>query len=159
MIKITKNSRHHLIRQIIETHRVGTQEELKALMEQKGVKVTQATLSRDLNTLQILKVPDPQKGYVYVVPERMGITPNIAVDRSPLQTCQRLDFSGNLAVLKCLPSYAPSVAMVLDGLSIEEILGTVAGDDTVLIVLKEGVTHERFKAALVARCPELTDLA
>jgi len=157
MVEITKNSRHHLIRQVLETHKVGTQEELKVLLEQKGVKVTQATLSRDLNTLQILKVSDPEKGHVYVVPEKMGLTPSIKVDRTPLQTCQRLEFSGNLAVFKCLPSYAPSVAMVLDGLNLEEILGTVAGDDTVVVVLKEGVTHERFKSALVARCPELAD--
>jgi len=68
---------------------------------------------------------------------------------------QSIAFSGNLAVLKCLPSFAPSVALLLDAYEMDEIIGTIAGDDTVLIILKEGLSHERFRSALVERCPEL----
>jgi len=74
-----------------------------------------------------------------------------------LQTCRSITYSGNLAVLKCLPSFAPSVALVLDAFGMDEIIGTVAGDDTVLIILKEGLSHERFRTALVERSPELAE--
>jgi len=158
MIRIDKNTRHRLIRQILETQKVATQEELRAILQQRGLTITQATLSRDLNSLQIVKIPDPERGYIYTLPERLGAPIARMTDRAPLHTCRELAFSGNLAVLKCLPSFAPSVALIVDGLELNEVVCTVAGDDTVLIILKEQVSHERFRQALVSRCPELQGL-
>jgi transcriptional regulator of arginine metabolism len=81
----------------------------------------------------------------------------IADDNSPLNACKSIAFSQNLAVLKCLPSFAPSVSMLIDRLEMEAVVGTIAGDDTILIVLRENWTHERFLDAFFKRLPELRD--
>jgi transcriptional regulator of arginine metabolism len=152
-----KIDRHKFIRQIIASGRIANQNELRDVLESQGFATTQATLSRDLMALRIIKVPDAEKGHIYALSENYKNTPPQIEGNSPLQTCRSLDFSGNLAVLKCLPSFAPAVALVLDAFGMEEIVGTVAGDDTVLIILKEGLSHERFRTALVERLPELTE--
>jgi len=151
----TKRDRHRAIRQIIASGQISNQNELKDILEKQGFATTQATLSRDLMALKIIKVPDAEKGYIYALSENYQSSLLPVEGGSPLQTCRSISFSGNLAVLKCLPSYAPSVALVLDAYEMDEIIGTIAGDDTVLIILKEGLSHERFRNALVERFPEL----
>ena len=153
----TRSDRHKNIRRIIESSRIYNQNDLKEILESQGFETTQATLSRDLMVLQVIKVPDAEKGHIYALSENYKSTPPQVEGNSPLRTCRSIAFSGNLAVLKCLPSFAPSVALVLDAFEMDEIVGTVAGDDTVLIILKEGLTHERFRSALVERYPELRD--
>ena len=151
----TKRDRHRAIRQIIASRQISNQNELKDVLEKQGFVTTQATLSRDLMTLKIIKVPDAERGYIYALSENFQSSKPPIEGSSPLQTCRSIAFSGNLAVLKCLPSFAPSVALLLDAYEMNEIIGTIAGDDTVLIILKEGLSHERFRSALVERCPEL----
>jgi len=153
----SKNDRHKLIRQIIASGRIPNQNELKDVLESQGLATTQATLSRDLLALRVIKVPDAEKGHIYALSENYKSAPPQIEGTSPLQTCRSITYSGNLAVLKCLPSFAPSVALVLDAFGMDEIIGTVAGDDTVLIILKEGLSHERFRTALVERSPELAE--
>lgn len=153
----TKNDRHKIIRQIIASGRIPNQNELKDVLESQGMATTQATLSRDLATMRVIKVPDAEKGHIYALSENYKSAPPQVEGNSPLQTCRSIAYSGNLAVLKCLPSFAPSVALVLDAFGMNEIIGTVAGDDTVLIILKEGLSHERLRTALVERSPELAE--
>jgi len=152
----TKIDRHRAIRQIIATGQIFNQNELKIVLESQGFSVTQATLSRDLVALKVIKVPHAEKGYIYALSEKYQSSPKVE-GSSPLQTCRSIAYSGNLAILKCLPSFAPSVALVLDALGMDEIVGTIAGDDTVLIILKEGLSHERLRTALVDRIPELRE--
>ncbi len=152
-----KFDRHKAIRQLIAANQISSQNELKQLLEKQGYATTQATLSRDLLVLRIIKVPDPAKGHIYALSENYRNAPPQVEGTSPLQTCRSIAYSGNLAVIKCLPSFAPSVALVLDAFGMDEIVGTVAGDDTVLIILKEGLSHERFRTALVERSPELAE--
>lgn len=153
----TKINRHRAIRQIIASGRILSQNELKEVLESQGFTTTQATLSRDLMALKVIKVPDSEKGYIYALSENYQSAPPQVKDSSPLRTCRSIAFSDNLAVLKCLPSFAPSVALILDAFEMDEIIGTIAGDDTVLIILKEGLSRERFRSALVERSPELHD--
>lgn len=152
-----KSNRHKFIRQIIASGRITNQNELRNILASHGFAITQATLSRDLMSLRVIKVPDAEKGHIYALSENYQGAPPQVEGRSLLQNCRSIKFSGNLAVLKCLPSFAPSVALVLDAFGMDEIVGTVAGDDTVLIILKEGLSHERFRTALVERSPELAD--
>jgi transcriptional regulator of arginine metabolism len=70
---------------------------------------------------------------------------------------QSVAFSHNLGIIKCLPSFAPSVAHIIDRNSLKEIVGTIAGDDTVLLILAEGVSHGQLRELLVTRLPELRD--
>jgi transcriptional regulator of arginine metabolism len=146
--------RHKAIQKLIESRQIAGQHELLETLQAMGFEVTQATLSRDLLALRVMRIPDPVKGYLYALPGRTAGS-TAPADTSPLHGCRSLGFSGNLAVLKSLPSFAPSIGLLIDNLNMAEIVGTVAGDDTLLIVLTEGVSHQRFRQALLERLPEL----
>jgi len=145
------------IRKIISKGKVHGQEELLAALKHRGYDLTQATLSRDLKFLQVAKVPHPVRGYVYEIPEngqnesrKRQIRENYLADGF-----MSLQFSGNLAVMKTLPGYASSLAVVIDSARKWEILATVAGDDTILIIQREGTTKNDLINALVSIMPKL----
>jgi transcriptional regulator of arginine metabolism len=116
-------------------------------------------LSRDLKILKVAKVPHSNKGYVYVIPEGVSVEPqrentrvNFLVDGF-----RDLQFSGNLAVLRTRPGYASSLAAVLDNADPYEIIGSIAGDDTILLVMREGVTPSDLINSLILVMPKLED--
>lgn len=136
---------------------VHSQEELLKDLKNKGYDLTQATLSRDLKFLQVAKVPHPLKGYVYIMPgtgEKNG-EKNRMANNFLADGFQDLQFSGNLAVMKTLPGYASSMAVILDNANAWEILGTVAGDDTILIIQREGISKKELVNALITIMPGL----
>jgi transcriptional regulator of arginine metabolism len=145
------------IRKIIQKGDVHSQDELLVELKGLGFDLTQATLSRDLKEMQIAKVPHPAKGYVYVVPEG-DKTKNIPVIRHVNYLAdgfRDLRFSGNLAVLRTQPGYASTIAAVIDKAEPWEILGTIAGDDTILIIMKEGISKLDLINALILIMPKL----
>ena len=145
------------IRKIIQKGNVHSQDELLVELKASGFDLTQATLSRDLKELQIAKVPHPAKGYVYVFPEAENIT-NAIVQRQVnflVDGFRDLRFSGNLSVLRTQPGYASSFAAVIDKANQWEILGTIAGDDTILIIQKEGISKMDLINALTLIMPNL----
>lgn len=152
----TRNSRLYAIRQIIKENHIGSQEALLAHLQRLGFPVTQATLSRDLRYLQVSKIPDAGNGFYYSLPT---VEQQKETEKSFFEDIRRgfisLDFSYHLAVLKTLPGHANSVAFALDNLEIDGILGTMAGDDTILIVFQEGEKPENFKARLFEKIPDL----
>jgi len=154
-----RKERLQTITEIIGQTMVGSQKELSKLLKLRGISVTQATLSRDLSTLGVGTVHHPEKGNIYSIAdlslEGREMSKMAAL---PMEAIQSLGFSGNLAVIKCQPSYAPSIAMSLDVSGLVEILGTIAGDDTVLIILSEGITKHQFQKALASRFPEVDTL-
>jgi transcriptional regulator of arginine metabolism len=152
-----KAERLKLIRDILENSKISSQEELREKLEGQGFATTQATLSRDLNALRVIKIPDNEKGYIYTLASEISGALLDLEGSSPIHTCKSLAFSGHLAVIKCLPSFAPSVALILDRLNLDAIIGTIAGDDTVLIVIKEGFSHQQFKELLLEQIPELRE--
>ncbi len=125
--------RQKTILDLLAGRQVRSQEELQALLEERGISATQATLSRDLKTLRIGKV----QGEGYVLPRSATRKPAPADLSAGIISLQ---FSGNLAIAKTAPGFANAVATVVDGFHTEGILGTIAGDDTVLIVLSEGTS-------------------
>lgn len=142
------------IRRMVTQEAVDSQERLVALLEAEGFAVTQATLSRDLKHLGIGKVPGPDGTYAYTPPDaesRPGTAATLVQDF--LRGFVSLEFSGSFALLKTLPGHAASVASALDNLRVEGILGTVAGDDTILVVPRDGVTRQRIQKALRLRIP------
>lgn len=151
-----RTERHNAIRTLLESRPIASQNELLEALQAQGFALTQATLSRDLVVLRVMRVPDPVHGYFYALPGQASATAALA-DTTPLHGCRTLHFSGNLAVLKSLPSFAPSIGLLIDGLNMPEIVGTVAGDDTLLIVLREDVPHHRFQEVLYERLPELRE--
>ena len=145
------------IRKLIARGNLGSQEELLAALKRKGYNLTQATLSRDLKFLQVAKVSHPLHGYVYVIPEngQEPVKQVPAKDNFLADGFKGLNYSGNLAVMKTLPGYASTMAAVIDGAGHWEILGTVAGDDTILIVKREGTTNSDLRNALISIIPKL----
>ena len=145
------------IRRIIAKENVHSQEELLAVLKMKGFDLTQATLSRDLKFLQVAKVPHPLDGYIYIIPDD-GLheeKPTRSKDNFLAEGFKGIDFSGNLAVMKTLPGYASTIAAVIDSARQWEILGTIAGDDTILIIRREGTTNNDLINALVSIIPKL----
>ncbi len=157
-----KKKRLEVIREIINTRKIGCQVELLQPLLDMGIDVTQATLSRDLKLLKIAKVPDSTGRYIYTLPKEEGMGGNVrytpALDRHPivgLGGFLSISFSYNLVVIKTSPGYAGSIAYDIDNGNSKEILGTVAGDDTILIILAEGISHEEAYTALSKYVPAL----
>lgn len=145
------------IRKIIQKGNITNQDELLAELKQKGFELTQATLSRDLKILQVAKTTHPAKGYVYTIPENGQQEVSHAQNRVNYLAdgFQQIQFSGNLAVINTMPGYASSIASVIDQAKPWEIIGTVAGDDTILIIQREGISRNELVAALTTIMPKL----
>lgn len=154
---MNKKERLNLIKKIIEENKVSSQFELQQYLENLKVEVTQATLSRDLNSLKVVKVVDDENGHIYALPAPPETTTMPKVSYFPAESFKYIKYSKNLAVIKSTPAFASSMAMIIDQLNMEEMIGSIAGDDTVMIIMSEGITPEKFTAALRRRIPVLRD--
>lgn len=149
----TRTQRLLTIRKIIEGEAISNQEELLKKLDHAGFELTQATLSRDLKFLQAGKRPDKKRGYVYILPgndsEPGQAQGSVEVNGSfPLNGFVSIDFAHHMALIRTLPGYANSIAYRIDELDAFEILGTIAGDDTILLIPREGVSREDVKNVL-----------
>ncbi len=154
-----RTKRQLAIKQIISSRGIHSQEELLAQLHEQGFDLTQATLSRDLKILKVAKVSDAKNGYIYVIPDNMHT--EVRSDNTEMKFLadgfKGLSFSGNLAVMKTRPGYASSIAAVLDSAEPYEIIGSIAGDDTILLVMREGVTPSDLKNSLILIMPKLQE--
>ena len=148
----TKNNRLETLRMIISSRQLGSQEELLNALQEEGFKLTQATLSRDLKQLKVAKASTLRGNYVYVLPndtmyKRVSTPGNIRnmMNESGLLS---IKFSGNMGVIKTRPGYASAIAWNIDSSELPQILGSIAGDDTIFVVIKEEYSHEEVAKAL-----------
>jgi transcriptional regulator of arginine metabolism len=150
----SRRLRQAAIRRIVARGAVESQERLTELLRREGFSVTQATLSRDLKGLGIGKTPTADGGYRYAFSDTEV---KAGSDATFVQDFKRgflsIEFSGNFGLMKTLPGHASSVASALDNLRIREVLGTVAGDDTILVVPRTGVVPAQLEKAIRARIP------
>jgi transcriptional regulator of arginine metabolism len=141
-----KNNRLEALRLIISSQQLGSQDELLTALQNEGFKLTQATLSRDLKQLKVAKAASMSGNYVYVLPNetmyKRVSTPNTIREMLKVPGFVSINFSGNIGIIKTRPGYASSIAWNIDNSDIPEILGTIAGDDTIFIVIKEGTRHQ-----------------
>lgn len=135
-----KAQRHIKIREIITQRDIETQDELVKELRRAGYPVTQATVSRDIKELHLVKVATNSGVYKYSLPADQRFNPSEKLKRLLQDSFVSIDHSGNLIVLKTLPGNAHAVASLLDHLDWEEIVGTIAGDDTILIVCREEIS-------------------
>lgn len=132
-----KAQRHMLILTLIREHPVGTQEELGELLRAENVEVTQATLSRDIKELGLTKLVMADGSYRYALPSEKEKADVIRrAERIFEDAVVNIDFTDNLVVIKTLNGTAQGVAAALDDLEWTELLGTIAGDDTILIIVR-----------------------
>jgi transcriptional regulator of arginine metabolism len=136
-----KRARQAAILDLVTTHVVGSQEELRRLLTGEGVEVTQATLSRDLRDLGLARVPTEDGGR-YVLPDSLAEGDDNPVLGSLLpQLFSRIDGVGELIVLHTVRSGAQPIAEAIDQEEFDEVLGTIAGDDTILIVTRSAAAR------------------
>ena len=147
-----KHQRQQAILQLIGSHQVASQEDLKALLATRGLIVTQATLSRDLRDLGVVRAPG-EDGSRYMLPEMVADEAKPSLEGLLPQLFSRVDGVGELLVLHTLPSGAQPVAEALDAQGWPEIIGTLAGENTVLIICRS----QDARAALTARIVELAN--
>jgi len=154
-----KNNRLEALRLIISSQQLGSQEELLNALQKEGFKLTQATLSRDLKQLKVAKAATMGGNYVYVLPNesmyKRVSTPSSVREMMQMPGFMSINFSGNMAVIKTRPGYASSIAWNIDNSNIPEILGTIAGADTIFVVTKEGVRKDDVVNSLSAVVPNL----
>jgi len=147
----SKRDRQGAILELIKAHRVTSQMELRTLLEAKGIAVTQATLSRDIRELRLVKIPGAGGIGHYTLPEEWEHNP-------PLEALLPTLFlsaegTGNLLVVRTMTGGAQAVALGIDREEWPEVLGTIAGDDTILIILRDAGTM----GAVRARIQELAE--
>ena len=139
---MNKSYRHGQILRVIEARRVHTQDELARELAQAGLSATQVTLSRDIRELGLVKTPE---GYRQMGPDAAG--PSLQAVAAEFLTDARV--AENLLVLRTQPAHASSLARALDQAAWPEIVGTVAGDDTILVVAADHATAEAVREKLL----------
>lgn len=151
-----KTQRLSIIRKIIRSEYISSQEELIARLEECGVTVTQSTLSRDLKFMNVAKVPHKEKGYIYVLPNTTHS--DIVVSTNITDNIIDIAFSGNMCVITTKPGYASAVSVPIDSKGINEVLGSIAGDNTILLVLREGFDKDNLMEQLYSLFPSIQNL-
>lgn len=145
---MNKGQRHIKIREIITNQEIETQDDLVDHLRNAGYNVTQATVSRDIKELHLVKVPMIDGRYKYSLPADQRFNPLQKLKRALMDSFVSIDQSNNLIVMKTLPGNANAIGALIDNLDWPEIMGTICGDDTILIICKQNedtpIISERF---------------
>lgn len=143
-----KKKRHQKILELIALYPIDTQEELLRLLKEAGFDVTQATVSRDIKELRLLKTLSPDGKYRYA-PAKEETKASSAKFYSLLaDSAETVDFAQNIVCIKCLTGMANAVCAAMDTIHRDEVVGTLAGDDTIFILMRDGESAGRFAGEL-----------
>lgn len=149
---MTKKYRQKTIKEIISKNEINNQDVLLNILLEKGFVLTQATLSRDMKDFKIVKAPTSRGVYIYQLSDKISALQEETTTLSSYGFVS-IEFSGQLAVIKTRPGYAMGIAAEIDQKATDAIIGTVAGDDTILLVPREGMTREAVKTSLASFIP------
>ncbi len=140
-MRLSKKQRFDAIKDAILKNKINSQEGLREVLLKQGIDISQATLSRDLQTIGIIKHKVESSSY-YTIPVS-------TFEKSRVEASVKgIEVSGNMAVIKTLPGHASMLAVLLDSKNLEEVVGTLAGDDTIFVLLRQGVSPEHAKKVL-----------
>lgn len=134
--RMNKGQRHIKIRDIITNNDIETQDELVDILKNAGFNITQATVSRDIKELHLVKVPLMDGRYKYSLPADQRFNPLQKLKRALMDAFVKIDHASHLLVMKTLPGNAMAIGALIDNLDWEEIMGTICGDDTILIICR-----------------------
>ena len=154
-----KNSRLEALKMLISSMELSSQEEVLRALKTEGFQLTQATLSRDLKKLKVAKAASMNGKYVYILPNET-MYKRVTTPRKATEMLQRSGYisvkiSGQLAIVKTRPGYASAIAYDIDASDSDLILGTIAGDDTIFVAIREGVTRGQILRVLSYVIPEI----
>jgi len=148
-----KIERQRAIHRIIGKHRISRQDELMALLAEEGITATQATVSRDLKDMRVVKLHSAGGGHFYSIPtDLMHVVPETDAKHT-LSSILSMEISGPFAVVKTRPGYANMLGAIIDGNSPEGTMGTIAGDDTLLVILRQETDHTKFLSDMSSFLP------
>ncbi len=155
-----KTQRLLAIKKIIAGEKISNQEELLSRLSNVGFDLTQATISRDLRALQIGKKPDPEKGSIFFLPDHENTSHDFDhIDTRLLEAgIKAIHFANQFGIIKTIPGYANSIAIHIDNAGRYEIIGTIAGDDTILLIPDQDITHGEMRKALQIVFPTLDSI-
>ncbi|GGD70005.1 transcriptional regulator AhrC/ArgR [Paenibacillus nasutitermitis] len=137
-----KSVRHMKIREMITGKIIETQDELVDALREAGLQVTQATVSRDIKELQLIKVSAEGGRYKYSLPQEQRMNPIHKLKRTLADHFLHIDHTENLVVMKCLPGTANAIGAMIDNMEWPEVMGTICGDDTILIICRTKTQSE-----------------
>lgn len=159
MQKITKNDRLAALRLILTSNELSSQDEVIRALARQGIVTAQATLSRDMKALKVVKTANSEGRYVYAIPVETAYrrvhNPLPPADILPAPGFKSIQFSGNMAVMKTRPGFASSIASNIDSANLRDVLGTIAGDDTIFIVTREGSKNVDVVDELTSIIPDM----
>lgn len=142
---MSKIQRQIKIRELITKHEIETQDELVDRLKELGFPVTQATVSRDIKELHLVKVPTLNRTYAYSLPADQRFNPHEKLKRLIMDTFVNIDHTSHFILLKTLPGNAQAVGVLIDNLEWDDIMGTICGDDTCLIICRSEEDTEKIK--------------
>ena len=143
-----KRERQQKIRELVEQYRIDTQDELIRRLKESGFSATQATMSRDIKELKLTKISDGINGYYYVYPTSATINGINKLNASLTHLIISVNYAENIVVIKTHAGMAQAVATGIDNIKSDNILGCVAGDDTILLVFKTNEKAETVEVEL-----------
>lgn len=155
---ITKRRRLAIIQELVNTYSPNSQGKLLKLLHEKGFAITQTTLSRDIKQLKISKMPDEKGNYIYMNPNQELNYQNRVTAREKIPPASSrgflsFDFSYRLGVIKTRSGFANDIASDINARASSVILGTIAGNDTLLLIPREGVSREEISDMLAKIIP------
>jgi transcriptional regulator of arginine metabolism len=152
-----KTKRLLAIEKIISEEKISIQEELIKKLKGKGISCTQATLSRNLRQLGVGRIPDGSGGYKYSLSEGTRISEKVSIKLNIVPVIRDIVEAKGLMVIKTIPGNASNTAFFIDGTGRYEIAGTIAGDDTILVIPRDGVTIQQVHTCLEIILPGIHD--
>ena len=147
--QLGKADRQKLVASLVERMRIGTQQELLVALQRVGCVVTQATVSRDIRELGLVKAAAEDGNYYYALVDDVSQAVRTTRVSVLKQMVRSVEASGNLIVVKGVPGAAPAIGEAIDHLRLTALIGTVAGDDTLLAVVREGASAKRIADKLM----------
>ena len=139
-----KKHRHEKLLELISRYEIETQDELIARLKEIGYDVTQATISRDIRELKISKMTTGKGTYRYVLPKQADPASGVKFSAALIDSITTVEFAQNLVVIKTYPGLASAVAGGIDRMNLDQILGCVAGDDTIMVATRDSECAESF---------------
>jgi transcriptional regulator of arginine metabolism len=152
-----KTKRLLAMERIIADENISTQDELLRKLKGKGISCTQATLSRNLRQLGVGRVPDGTGGYKYALSEKIRNTSNSGLQLNIVPVIQDIVEARGLMVIRTIPGNASNTAFFIDGAGRYEIAGTIAGDDTILVIPRDGISLQQVHTCLEIILPGVHD--
>lgn len=146
-----KKNRQEVLLELISRYEIETQDDLIAKLREHGYEVTQATVSRDIRELKIAKMTTGKGTYRYVLPKQVENANGLKFSMALIDSVVSVDYAQNLMVMKTFPGLANAVAVGIDSMKLDKVLGCVAGDDTIVIVVRD----EEGASEITARIREL----